>query len=399
MNRERYCLCSSNAIKTKRNLVYLLSLICVAAMFLLTSNFKLKKSRVSFTPIQLNMSVQKVNFDLVLHSAYFDKRPQNSHGNATVVLMSVLKEYRDEILGCEVDGNIYWKTDVVDIYVIHWILSTFKISHIDCVLYCYDAEVKEDSVINVLYNKSGTIDKETVLRDILIPNYETEEEAVMVCATGFGEVQHLDEWLTYQRTIGVKFIHLNVNPSFLINLNKSSLLQNLTDTGYVAIVTWEDSLNDSQVYYHSQSLKYQDCVFRYQGKYKYMMVIDFDEFFIPLSNDRDILSHAKFLLKQKYGSVELPRREYSCKATGVNENTLRDGNLTKMYDTSESSRHGEGKSIYLLKAVLQSGIHEVGHLLPNYKGINYRRKPKSSIHCYVAHFLTQGSKNWKPCRH
>ena len=381
---------------TKRNLVYLISLVCFSAILFLTSNIKVS-NRVLFKPAQQNWTT--VNIDLVLHSVYFDRRPQKSHSNATVIFMSVLEEYRERILGCEVDGVLQVQPEVVDITVSHWIKENFKITHRDCFLYCYDVHIQEGTIISVLYNKSGTIMKEPIQTEIVTPsNNDTEEETVMVCATGFGEIQHIDEWLTYQRTIGVKFIHLNVNPSFLINLDNSPLLRNLTDTGYITIVVWEDYLNESQVYYRSQSLKYQDCALRYQGKYKYMMVIDFDEYFIPLGKNKDVLSYAKALITGRVGSIELQRNEYYCKAKNINQTIMpRDGNLFEVYDKSIFITHEVGKSIHLMKALEVSSIHHFGRLFPTYIYRNYKYSVQMS-HCFMAHLISQKPKGGKECR-
>ena len=394
MGSVYFYLFSSTSI-TKKSIVYSVSLIFIAVVYYMAAYTKLKKNIV-LAPLEQNW-IKKINTDLVLHSIYFDRRPQKSHSNATIIFMSVLEEYRERILGCEVDRVLQVQSEVVDIILSNWIKMNFNTTHTDCFLYCYDVHIQEDTIINVLYNKSGTIMKEPIQTEIVIPSHETEEEAVMVCATGFGEVQHLDEWLTYQRTVGVKFIHLNVNPSFLINLNKSSLLQNLTDTGYIKIVVWKNCLNESQVFYYSQSLKYQDCVLRYQGKYKYMMVIDFDEYFIPLGKNKDVLSYAKSLITGRYGSVELYRPHYYCMASNANTTAMpKDGNLTELYNTSILVVRDGGKSIHLMKALEVTSVHHYGRLFPAYIYLN-RKYSSDSIHCYVAHLKPVRPKDAQAC--
>ena len=391
MDWGNYCLFSRTT--TKRNLVYLFSLICISVVYFLTAKVEWSVDVIRFIPCDENLTEYKFNVDLILHAVYFDRRPQKSHSNATVISMSILEGYRERILGCEVDGVLQLQFEVIDITVLKWIKENFPyLTHRDCFLYCYDMNIQEDSAISVLYNKCGSIVRKLVRSDLVIPKYDAEEEAVMVCATGFGEVQHLDEWLTYQRIIGVKFIHLNVNPSFLINVNKSSLLQNLTDTGYIKIVVWEDYLNESQVYYYSQSLKYQDCVLRYQGKYKYMMVIDFDEHFIPVGKSKDVLSCAKSLITGNYGSVEMYRPHFYCIGKDVNmANVPRDGNLTKLYDTSISFCDRVGKSIHLVKAVRLNSVHHAGLMLPPYSCLKIRNHLGSS-NCYIAHLKPERPK-------
>ena len=326
--------------------------------------------------------------DIVPLSVYFDPRRQQAHDNATVIFVSVLKTYRKNILGCEVDGIEKMKPRVVDIFLSDFIDFFYPVTHRDCIVYCYDMDIKEHSKVSLIYSKNGMVLKEPVRTAVVIPKYDVEEDAVMVCATGFGAIPNMDMWLTYQQTVGIKFIHINVHPSFLVNLNKSSVLQKLVARGYVTMTVWKEYLNRRQVFYYSQSFKYHDCILRYQGRYKYMMVIDFDEYFIPFDNKKDVHSYAINLIKGDVGSVILSRQEYFSKARGFKDMAVpRDGNLTKLYDTSQSFLDNMGKSIHLVKVIEQNSVHQAGALLPPYTIINYRDSSRL-LHCQIAHIKT-----------
>jgi len=341
----------------------------------------------------------EINPDLVPHRAYFDRRPQGSHSTATVVSISVLLEYRDKIVGCDVDGVIGNKTAVVDIVLSGFIAKYHPVTHVDVFVYCYDMDVVPESAVSVLYRKNGSVISVPAMADIVIPNFGAEEESVMVCAAGFGRVPYLDQWLTYQKEVGIKFIHINVNPEFLVNFNSSAVLQNFSNIGYVSVELWESYLNETQVFYHSQSLKYHDCVLRYQGKFKYIMVIDFDEYFVPFGNEKDVLSYAKTLIKGNVGSVILPRQNYYCMIKGGKEGPMPgDGNLTKLYSPTGSSHPYEGKSIHLTKAILQNSVHRAGELFSPYTILNYRDSP-SEAHCRLAHLSTFPPPAKKYCKY
>ncbi len=148
------------------------------------------------------------------------------------------------------------------------------------------------------------------------------------------------------------------------------------------IFVWKDYLNASQVFYYSQSLKYQDCVLRYQGRYKYMLVIDFDEYFIPYDTNMTILSYAKKLIAGTTGSVILPRQQYTTRT--IRQPLPIDGNMTKLYNTAKSTHPWEGKSLHLVQSVMYNGVHRTDGLFPGYNILNYRDSPKSS-NCYLAH--------------
>ena len=128
----------------------------------------------------------------------------------------------------------------------------------------------------------------------------------MVCASGFGTIDDLDQWLVYQQTIGVKLVHLNVDKSFLANINKSYILRTMLDVGFVTMLVWHNELNSTQVFYYSQSFKYQDCILRYQNVFKYMMIVDFDEYFIPLGVSKKVLDYVNQIFSDPHnGSVRV----------------------------------------------------------------------------------------------
>ncbi len=204
---------------------------------------------------------------------------------------------------------------------------------------------------------------------------------------------YLDQWLTYHQTIGVKFIHLNVVESFIPNINSSVLLSNLIDSGTVYVIVWEIYLNSSQVYYYSQTLKYLDCIFRYQNSYQYMMIIDFDEYFIPAGKMKNIYSYVATMFKAKdIGSIYIPPTlVYSCKKSLYDNITLpSDGNITKFYNTSKFHFTNHlGKSIHKVQTVNMIDPHRAHTLFPTYR-MNYACQNPTDCRAnyYIAHIST-----------
>jgi len=305
--------------------------------------------------------------DIYSFSVYFDRRPRQSFMNATVVLVSVVKHLVDNIVGCEIDGvhstNIIFR----EIQAARWINNHFgSLTHTDCILYCHDMKVNPNSTINILFKITDKEMKAPVNASVLIPEEGPEKDEVMVCATGFGSPVRLDEWLVYQKTIGVTFIHMSIHESFMSNFQRSSVLSYYWQTGYVSVLLWEEHLDKTQVFYYNQIFKYLDCLYRYQYRYKYMMVYDFDEFLNPVGAIRDVHSFAKlvfereevfwssFIGKRKLGSVLLPEKVYYCP---LNDSIFpSDGNITEWYDTSQFHA-GQGKSIHLVSAVMELTAH------------------------------------------
>ena len=333
-------------------------------------------------------------------AAYFDERPQHSHKNSTVILVDVLKSLVSQMSGCEVDGVEQSKFLARPIAVNKWLEKGHPLSHTELILSCYDMNTKWNSSVSVLFRLSGRVVRVPVKREgVLMPVRSVERDGVMVCNTGYGSPENLDEWFVYQQTIGVKLIHLNVDVSFVQNVNRSETLRRFLKSGYVVMKVWTPYLNSNQVFYHSQSFKYQDCIYRYQNVYKYMMIIDFDEYFVPLGAEKDVHSYAKRLLSRRhYGSVSLPSIRYYCKIKGQENATMpKDGNITKFYDTSYSTPSGPdtGKSIHIVKFIEEASVHVAAHLLPTYKRVKYKSSRQTG--CFIFH-VTRYFFYTKKCR-
>ena len=326
--------------------------------------------------------------DVVPFSAYFDRRAHGSFHNATVVLIAVARHLRPKIsVGCEIDGKIASHILFRDTDVSGWINDRFKLTHTDCILYCYDMEVNRNSAVSVIYKQSGKLWSMPVRTAVVIPDVNLVKDSVMVCATGYGQPDYLDQWLVYQQSIKVQFIHLNVHESFLTNLYKSSMLRNLTKTGYVEILVWKEYLNSSQVYYYSQTFKYMDCLYRYQNEYRFMMLVDFDEYFIPFTAGMDVYSLAQWGFKQEnIGSILLKAKRYYCKVKNDTESLI-NGNITDLYDTTRfiPGDKEPGKSIFLMQTIMELHAHRADFFFPPYKQLKVNN-------CYIAHF-----RQTKPC--
>ena len=171
--------------------------------------------------------------------------------------------------------------------------------------------------------------------------------------------------------------------SFIKNLNQSIFLQKFVSSGFVRMIVWKEYLNSSQVFLYSQSLKYQDCNLRYQHASKYIMIVDFQEFFIPLSAEKNILFYANHLFAgDLIGSVSLPDVHFHCSANRSSATALPlDGNITTLFDTTMFT-NGISKCSHLLKVVEDASVHKA-NLIPPYRRSKYYSTEKSK--CYIAH--------------
>ena len=380
----------TSRVHSKWCIIYSLAILtAVTALFILNFNRNAgrnvgeEKDHNFLMSMAVEFSLSK-SLDVVPMSAYFDNRPQDSHHNVTVILASVLQQLESTIIGCNVDGVVQRKPEAWSrtIALAQWIQGHHPVTHVDMIVRCYDMDIHENSLVSLLYVVNGTGFKAPVKTSLVMPQEGPEIDGVMICATGFGSPKHLEEWLTYQQIIGVKFIHLNVDASFLQNVDRSEKLQELMKRRYVNILVWEEFLKKGQVFLYSQSLRYQDCLHRYLYSYKYMMIVDFDEYFVPLGTGRDIDFYTKLLFgKKNTGSVKLVATLFLCKRK-LDESLAIDGNLTRFVNAS-NRRGGGAKSIHLVKAIQEVSVHNAIVLLPPYKLDTYWRTQWSK--CYFAH--------------
>ncbi len=146
--------------------IFLLLLVVAAALLLCVFWYYFNSSEEHLLPIVSNLTTElgevHLSTDLVPHQVYLDRRPGILYLNATIVFISVHKQYRQDIIGCEIDEIQINQTKVVDLVVFHFIKENFNVSHRDCYLFCYNANVNENSKVSVLYSKNGAVIKEPV---------------------------------------------------------------------------------------------------------------------------------------------------------------------------------------------------------------------------------------------
>ena len=393
-----------------RNLYYLAGLVTAILLLVVTRHtFREDRGVQQHTVLMWRKNAQALAFgekallqdtSAVAIAAYFDGRKQHSHSNVTVIFAAVLQSLERNVTGCEVDEVQELNDNLVlvrPIKITLWLKKHRLFTHTELMVLCFDMKITKNSTVKLLLKGNGETMKIPVLKDIVLPVESTEQDEVMICATGFGSPENLDQWLLYQQAIGIKFIHLNIHISFVQNINKSETLRYFLESGNVTMMVWEEQLNQSQVFYHSQSFKYQDCLFRYQNVYKYILLIDFDEYFIPLGPQKYVHYYAKRLLgRRNIASVELPEKFYYCKIKDSENMTVpKDGNITRLYDPSYSSTDDNHKSIHLVKFVEEVSVH-VGIPFRSHRGVAYNSPRQTN--CYIAH-ISKYPKHTKKCKH
>ena len=320
--------------------------------------------------------------DLLPRSVYFDSRHRDGHDNATVILVQVskiaIKEKR--VVGCGVDNTFTNDFKFEPLGMMGWVHSRYpKFTHDDAMLTCYDMPTRQDSTAFVLYKKNNrSILKLETEKAVYIPPEKVSNKfdrnlSIVVCTTLYGTPDWLREWLVYQKTIGVDFIHIYAQESFITEgAVNNPVLQSYLKSGYAKLDVWKAYLSTTQDYYYQQPLLYVDCIYRYRTEFDYALLYDTDDFFVPvIPGETDIHYYANtFFEDSKIGAMQFRWiNYYPDRGLTKDRETIKDGNVTKYLRDKEHTNSHNYKSLYRLSALVENSVHHVESMLPGYKTV------------------------------
>ena len=333
---------------------------------------------------------------VVPRRVYFDNRLESGKPrNSIIILSEVHDDALGTILACELDGKLSQSIKVLKENT-NWVRHRYpsKYTHsalaIQCIGLPQDA-IFNGSVAKLIYKKGGDSLYSRVVSEKPLflhegshnPSKPTKGRgSIVMCTTIFGDPDKFDQWLIYNKYLGVDRIHFNSDMSFAeSSVRKYPFYNESLRTGFVHVEAWTD-IAGKRNFYRSQILKYHDCLYRHVGVFEYGLFLDYDDFFNPtVAKKRDIHDFfSKFFHSDNVGSVYLPWRQMKCGPIKSQVNNAPHGNLTSILTGPGSSLRSEKKCAHRLNAVLFVAIHNVEKLLPGYRLINYKEKS-----VYVAH--------------
>ena len=196
----------------------------------------------------------------------------------------------------------------------------------------------------------------------------------LCCAPIFGTPVLLTEWLQYQKTLAFDHVHLIADDSFVKagGLENKELKQAMQE-GFVTMDVWKPWLNTYQIFYYSQNLAHEDCIYRLRGTYDYVMLMDADEFFTPrVVNETEIHYYVKRCCSLKVcGSCHFHELMYypDC---GLKGKVGDDGNITRQL-VSYTYWHQihQGKSTHYSAAIVEAGCQWPNEFVRGYKFIDF----------------------------
>jgi len=366
----------------------ILGFAATSAIFLILAVDLSHRVKVKTDPVAMNVphwaSIEPSNIhsppskDVIVRSVYLDNRPRRGHRNASVFMLEARRTIleRHLITGCSVGGLHPARFKVRPLLQNPVSLSNQpNLTHFLAMVDCYDLSVGNGSNASIRYVTAGRDSTPITAwseRPLIIPQQYQRAGVhgipkIVVCVIVFDKPPFLNEWLLYQKTIGVDHIYMTAEDSFVkAGGFENAYLRQLVKEGFVSFEVWKQWLNDSEVRYHSQALAYQDCVYRLRGTYDYAFVLDHDDFFIPRVPGKNKIHYYIENWCKNSGSCEFKWTEFypDC---GMENKFTRDGNITNLLTSTAHLKRSERKSLHNLLATLDVGVHIVHTLIHGYK--------------------------------
>ena len=309
------------------------------------------------TPAVINKPFRRV----VVRSAFRDPRNKRY-----LLLVELEKEiFRHNLVTkCRFGNSTTTSLKVIEYSDVHGWSESFcpPLTHTMARVECYGLpDVENGSHAFLFYKRNSFAIEEAVQseRPLHIPPPPEQAIAgVMACLSlEYDYPPWFTEWLTYQKTIGISHVHMIAEPSVLHSgaLN-NTVVQKFLNEGFLSVDIWTQWLSNWQVYSHSLYSGYNDCLYRFMGRYYYIFNYDSDDFFVPNSHMKllDILnSHCK------RGSCVFHWIEFYPEC-GLKDDKklLEDGNVTRALVSDQTEATCNTKSAFKAYDILDSGTHK-----------------------------------------
>ena len=328
--------------------------------------------------------------DIIVRSVYFDSRPRSHHRNASVFMLEVAKPILEQhsIVGCAVGEHFTIDFDLRVPHCMSWLHEkNGHLTHEPVMLDCFDLPGTNGSEAFVVYKHNNHTFAVKSEHPFMIPaphhpppNPQRYNFSVATCiAVLYGRPTFLIDWLRYQKTVGIDHVHMIAENSFeaLGGFNHPYLKQKIKE-GYVTVNVWHRWHKRNGMYYHSQPIAHEDCLYRLHGTYDYAFILDQDDFFIPRIPDQQTV-HYYIETLCPHGSCAFEWHEYypNC---GMENKAQSDGNLTRSLKSRVFTRRSHTKSVHTLSGILDAGPHAA---LKYMRGFKVKKIPEHKA--YVAH--------------
>ena len=280
---------------------------------------------------------------VVLRSVFWDpRRLKGFEQGFWVFLVEAEKQIvkNNFILGVMIGNLTYTNIDVHELKWNRYIDSVCKkLTHCYLMLRCNAPIQPNPTHAAVLFRveSNGCIYSAVSEHPVLIRNLsqpKPKNSVVSCLAPGYGNPRFLPHFLRYEKVTGVSHVHMIGEQSIVAALDHPDV-KGAIEEGFLTVDIWPRWFSMWQIYYHSQLLAYQDCLYRFLGSYEYVFTHDADDFFVPLLQDQKTLGY--YLSRHcPRGTCKFSWEEFEPKGLTFTGPIGEDGNVTDKVVTKHS---------------------------------------------------------------
>lgn len=349
---------------------------------------------LKMTPLFSYLPKSPISKDLVVHSAYFDDRARDNHDNVTVIFIDINQTILDSgwILGCGVDSikAVHFLVhSVAENKLMHAWLGPKPFLYETMVIMCYDLPVQMGNEVFVIYKTSTNTDDEVIVMSphpIVFPAPRVQpigeyNFTVVTCTKAHDRnVTWIQEFIRYQKTIGVDHVHISILDTFIKDggfkdrIIADPFMREALNNSYLSFSVWQEWYDGNmEVYLHSEILRKLSCMYRFRGTYDYAFSLDTDDFFTPRIPSKTNVKYyiKKYCYIKPAASCAFKWTWYAPKCGMIGEIGL-DGNVTNHLDSYQVYRNNKLKSVHNTQALVDATFHDAacnGCLLPGYDAV------------------------------
>ena len=346
---------------------------------------------------------------VILRAVYYDPRQRDGFKDVSVFLVEIeknlLERKKDGIVACGINGDTNGgATKSLNVRIItnlDWVHHNFpELSHDMAMIDCYGLPKSESgaqaylwyrvtdggdlyrveseqpyhvptaqSIADKIVSTSNT-PRKTVTKSSTTSEIVTRGKVVVCMAVLTGTPPYLREFIRYYKYLGADHIYMVADESIVQTgaLESDEFIQKELSEGFISFSFWHKWLTNKEVFYYSQMLAYQNCIYRFQGAYEYAFLVDSDDHFIPLVPQKKKLDYY-IETYCNVGACTFKWREYFPDCGQDWSRLGPHGNITNtlLSNRSIEFEYYTGKTIYRLSGALDAGIHSPKRLRKGYK--------------------------------
>ena len=329
---------------------------------------------------------------VIIRAVYLDLRSREGFRNISVFMVEITKTLLARkgggIVACGVSDVVTKTLEIHVVSNIDWVHHNFpSLTHDMAMIDCFGLPDTPTGARAFLWYRvvdGGDLYRVESEQPYYVPTQRNTKNKTVVCmAVLTNTPPYLREFLRYYKHLGVDHVYMVADDSIVQTgaLETDGFVQEALREGFISFSFWHKWLTDKMIFYSSQILSYENCIYRFQGTYEYALFVDSDDHFIPRVQDQKKLDY----YIERFCSVGACTFKWIEYFPDCGQDWSRLGPHGNITNTILSNRSLEfeyytGKSLYKLSAALDAGIHTPQKLRKGYKC----SKVPSDI-AYVAH--------------